>query len=144
MRYKEHISIEDFENNYEFKLAKKMLLREYPFIKSIGYNQDELNRYTAIYIDLLFNPYEVFPQDENSADSDLDLLIKLQGKWSCMHLAVFFKDNYKEQARILEKEVNEALWNIHENSSIPKEMRLPGDRYIKTGEWYINKSTLTR
>ena len=32
-------------DNYEFKVAKKMLMREYPWIKDVFMNPEEINKY---------------------------------------------------------------------------------------------------
>ena len=46
-------------DNYEFKIAKKMLKREYPWIKDVVIREDEINKWNLIFLDVTIDPYEL-------------------------------------------------------------------------------------
>ncbi len=54
------ITYEELMDNYEFKVSKKMLMREYPWIKDVTYkNPEDINKYNLIFIDIVVDPYEL-------------------------------------------------------------------------------------
>ena len=42
------MTYDELLNNYEFKIAKKMLMREYPWIKDVKIKEDEINKWNLI------------------------------------------------------------------------------------------------
>ena len=56
MAHFREITKQELDNNYEYKVVKKVLLREFPFIKSIDVNEDKLNEYSIISLDLTIDP----------------------------------------------------------------------------------------
>ena len=49
---------EEFENNYQFKVTKKALMREFPFILDVSATYESINQYVyTLFIDIVINPY---------------------------------------------------------------------------------------
>lgn len=49
---------EEFENNYQFKVTKKCLMREFPFILDVSATYESINQYVyTLLIDIVINPY---------------------------------------------------------------------------------------
>jgi hypothetical protein len=50
---------EELENNYEYKVTKKALMREFPFIKDVFVKEDEeINKWSfGIFLDLIIDPF---------------------------------------------------------------------------------------
>ena len=50
---------EQLENNYEFKVVRRALMREYPWIKDVTFKPSELEKYNLIFLDLIVDPIKM-------------------------------------------------------------------------------------
>jgi len=58
------MTLEELENNYEFKVAKRLLKKEYPWIKDVGIRvPEEINKWNLIFLDVIIDPYELGRQE---------------------------------------------------------------------------------
>ena len=123
-------------DNYEFKVAKKMLMREYPWIKDVFMNPEEINKYNLIFVDLIIDPYEMCKQYGWTmpwwVTSKLD---RGEDFWS-PYLSTYLEEPYPDKARELLGDMNDDLRKIHQSPALPVDMRLPGTRKIQIGSFH--------
>lgn len=137
------ISYEDLLNNYEFKVSKKVILREYPWIKDVFINEPgEVNKYNLIFVDFLIDPYMLAREMDWETTSYLDRAVEEErGYWS-PYLSSFFKIPY-EEGKLLQDEINHTLQGINKSAALPTELRLPPSRKIQIGAFFANQSSIT-
>jgi hypothetical protein len=119
-------TIEEFKNSFEFKITKKALMREYPFILDVGVKDYEsINRwkYTS-YIGLVINPYIIsnmygFPIREWVTTS-----LKNGKPFQASYLTLFFSKDYNSEVDGLQKEIQNIIYGTHRSPAIPPEMKL--------------------
>jgi len=138
------MTYEQLMDNYEFKIAKKMLKREYPWIKDVVIkDNDEINKYNLIFLDVIIDPYELGGQEDWTVTSYLSRTINDLGEYWSPYLSSFFRDIMWEDARPLQDGVNKALTSIHTSPALPIELRLPGSRKFQVGSWYAYPTSIT-
>ena len=139
------MTYEQLMDNYEFKIAKKMLKREYPWIKDVGIKDDinEINKYNLIFLDVTIDPYELGRQEDWTVVRFLKRSINDIGEYWSPYLSSFFKDVMWEDARPLQDGVNKELASIHTSPALPTELRLPGSRKFQVGSWYAYPTSIT-
>ena len=125
-------------DNYEYKVAKKMLMREYPWIKGVFMNpsDEEVNKYNLIFVDIIIDPYEMCKQYGWTmpwwVTSKLD---RGEDFWS-PYLSTYLEDPSSDKARELLNDINDDLRKIHNSPALPVDMRLPGTRKIQIGSFH--------
>ena len=131
------LTYEEFLDNYEFKVAKRMLLREYPWIKDVFFrNPEEVNKYNLIFLDLIIDPFELGEQEGWRLASYVTKSVERGDDFWSPYLSTFFRTN-TDDARELVHKMDKTLENIHTSPAIPKEMKLPEHRKLNIGTWHI-------
>jgi hypothetical protein len=131
------LTYEEFLDNYEFKVAKRMLLREYPWIKDVFFrNPEEVKKYNLIFLDVTFDPFELGEQEGWRLASYVITNVQRGDDFWSPYLSTYFRTN-TDDARALVQEIDKSLEGIHSSPAIPKEMKLPEHRKLNIGTWHI-------
>ena len=135
------LTYEELLDNYEFKVGKRILTREYPWIKDVVIKTPEdVNRYNLIFIDVIFNPFELSEEKGWRLASYVVKSIDRGDNFWAPYLSTF-STNMGEEARDLVQGIEKTLENLHKSPAIPQEMRLPGHRKLNIGSWYTQPGT---
>ena len=137
------MTYEQLIDNYEYKIAKKMLLREYSWIKDVVIREDEINKYNLIFLDITIDPYELGRQEDWTVTRYLERSINEQGEYWSPYLSMFYKDVSWEDAKPLQDGINKSLESIHTSPALPTDLRLPGTRKFQVGSWYAYPTSIT-
>ena len=137
------MTYEELIDNYEYKIAKKMLLREYSWIKDVVIREDEINKYNLIFLDITIDPYELGRQEDWTVTRFLERSINEQGEYWSPYLSMFYKDVSWEDAKPLQDGINKSLESIHTSPALPTDLRLPGSRKFQVGSWYAYPTSIT-
>ena len=137
------MTYEELIDNYEYKIAKKLLLREYLWIKDVVIREDEINKYNLIFLDITIDPYELGRQEDWTVTRYLERSINEQGEYWSPYLSMFYKDVSWEDAKPLQDGINKSLESIHTSPALPTDLRLPGTRKFQVGSWYAYPTSIT-
>lgn len=137
------MTYEELKDNYEYKIAKKMLLREYPWIKDVVIREDEINKWNLIFLDIIIDPYELGRQKNWTPAKYLERMIKDNGEYWSPYLSTFYKDAAWEDTKPLQNDIDKSLESIHSSPALPTELRLPGTRKFQVGSWYAYPTSIT-
>ena len=137
------MTYEQLIDNYEYKIAKKMLLREHSWIKDVNIKVDEINKWNLIFLEITIDPYELGRQEDWTVSKYLDRSINEEGEYWSPYLSSFYKDVMWEDARPLQNDINKALASIHSSPALPIDLRLPGTRKFQVGSWYAYPTSIT-
>jgi len=135
------MTYEEFLDNYEFKVAKKILTREYPWIKDVCLrNPEDVNKYNLIFLDIIFDPFELAQQEGWRVASYMVRAIENGMDFWSPYLSTFFTTN-TDDARALVQEIDKALEGIHASPAIPQDLKLPGTRKLNVGSIHVLPGT---
>ena len=146
-----HVTKEEVENSYEFKLTKKILKREYPWIIDIVLpSDDEINEYALIFADVVIDPYMLqretgwpfstymkhyFRGDKNFVNQSDQYLYRTS------YLTTMF-DVPREEALPIQNEIEETIKNVAKSPALPQDLKLGKDRIIVVGQWAVPRIPL--
>ena len=137
------MTYEQLIDNYEYKIAKKMLLREYPWIKDVVIREDEINKWNLIFLDVTIDPYELGRQEGWTVSPYLRRRIEKEGEYWTPYLSILYDNVSWDEARPLQDEINKSLESIHTSPALPIDLRLPGTRKFQIGTWYAYPTSIT-
>ena len=131
------MTYEEFLDNYEFKVAKRILTREYPWIKDVRFlHPDDINKWNLIFVDIFIDPFELSElKGWTLAPYVISSVERGEEFWS-PYLTTFFTKSIGDDARMMVVEMELTLEDIHKSSAIPQEMKLPGHRKLNIGSWH--------
>jgi hypothetical protein len=135
------LTYEELLDNYEFKVGKRILTREYPWIKDVVVKTpDEVNRYNLIFVDVIINPFELSEEKGWRLASYVVKSIERGDYFWSPYLSTYFT-GIGDEARDLVQSMEKTLEDLHKSPAIPQEMRLPGHRRLNIGSWYTQPGT---
>lgn len=133
-----HLTPEELENNYEYKVVKRALMREYPWIKDVTFDNDDLNKYNLIFLDLIVDPAEMgesYGYEMNSwVKSRVDRGENYHGTFPSLIFNVPFEQGKDEVSAPIEIMIRD----IHSSPALPQDLRLPRGRQFQVGAYIIN------
>ena len=131
------MTYEEFLDNYEFKVAKRILLREYPWIKDVRFlSPDDINKWNLIFVDIFIDPFELAGEKGWTLAFYVPQSIERGEEFWSPYLTTFFTKSIGEEGREMVIEMEKTLEDIHKSSAIPQEMKLPGHRKLNIGSWH--------
>ena len=130
------LTYEQLIDNYEYKVSKKILIREYPWIKDVTLTDDgeKVNEYNLIFITLHINPFELSDITGWSIAKWAFNDIKNGITYWSPYLSTLMNVPY-EEAMIITNEIDDTIKSIHTSSAIPQELRLPTTRKLSIGRF---------
>ena len=138
------MTYEELLDNYEFKVARRLLKKEYPWIKDVIIkNPDEINKWNLIFLDAIIDPFELGRQEGWTVSPYLTRRIEEQGEYWTPYLSILYDNVSWDDARPLQDEINKTVESIHTSPALPNEHRLPGTRKFQIGTWVAYPTTIT-
>lgn len=139
------VTQKEVEDSYEFKLMKKILKREYPWIVDILVpNDEDINKYALIFLTLVIDPYIL--QREKGWPFNSFMNFYLSGFVS-LHHPYAYRSSYlttiydidREQSVPIQDDIETTMKAIAKSPAIPQDLKLNKDRIFVVGEYLIQK-----
>lgn len=130
---------EELYDNYEFKVVKKALMREYPWIKDVTVNEENLSKYNLIFLDFDIDPimfgeemgWTITPWIERAYD---------EGKeYKGLYLSLFFDKVTYDDTKELTDDITDLMRSVGKSPAFPPDLRIKGDRRFSIGDFFLNK-----
>jgi hypothetical protein len=132
----EKLTLDELYNNLEFKLAKKLVKLEYPWVKDlIVYMPENINKYSLIFVEPVIDAEELASEYDFDLASFIKYYIRTDGKFFSPYLSTMFANanNSTDISIDISNKIERIFRNIHNNPAIPDTMRLPKDRRLALG-----------
>jgi hypothetical protein len=128
---------EELFNNYEYKLVVKALKREFKWITNVTVEEEEkINNYNLIFIDITINPYIVMEEYGWGLQSWTILDIERKQSYYSPYLSTIFITSY-EDGRDVNQTIDTFMSQIHQSPALPKELKLPEGRKFSVGGYRV-------
>ena len=132
---------QELYDNYTFKVVKRALMREFPFIKNVYVKDpDSIDKYKSfIFLDVDINPYELSHQYGLKVDPITNKYLRRGEPYWAPYLSMFIKSGVEDTYPI-KQAINELVHSIQKSSAIPQEFKL--DRELDIGSYHASPNTL--
>ena len=128
---------EKIYNVYAFKLIKRSLMKEFPWIKDVFVRQDDLNNYTTLFLNFEFDPTEFSKAYGLETKTWIQELID-EGKYLDYSYPNLINDMSYEDWRPVRDNLRRTIKDVTDNPSLPDEFKFD-KRNIELGTWHINR-----
>jgi hypothetical protein len=135
---------EEIENTYEFKIMKKVVMKEFPFIKDVFISEDDnkqLNEYKYIYsISAKIDPFIMTNLYGGQVWSLVIDMMRKNGYYSSIFLTTFVRPEDRDPISKISNELKSLVWSIHNTETLPREFKL--DKHIQLDTFIADKSSI--
>jgi hypothetical protein len=135
------MTADEIRDNYEFKVVRKALMREFPFVKDVLVDDENLSKYKYILPVNLFIDTFVISLQYNVGIKPLYLkMIKNDDSFITASLDMMFtdRDKVKEIDMLMDKLSRE----VHNSPALPNEYKLP--RPITMSLYRVDQNSIPR
>lgn len=148
MAAKVNITREELENNYEYKVVKRMIMKEFPWVIDVIPPTDEkINNYNLIFLDLVIDPFKLQEETEWPL---LYYVIKstIWGRdnysYTSPYLSAIYDITY-EEGNDIHNEIESLMSQVSKSQAVPQDLKIKGERSFAVGSYLIpNEEHLPR
>jgi hypothetical protein len=134
VRTEDLLTIDQLYDNYEYKVTKRVILNDFPWIKDMTVDANNINQYNLIFVTLHINPFELsdiigYPVYKWALGD-----IEKGETFSSSYISSVMNMTY-EQAKPITDQIEDVFTSVHKSKAIPKELRLPEARRFSIGDF---------
>jgi hypothetical protein len=134
-----HLSPEELYSNYEYKVTVKALKREFPFIKDVRIDEQQINKYGLIFIELYIDPYEM-AKTYNLTPSQYIMSSIMKGEdyfiGPVFTPTIYFKEGLLQINPITDA-IDRLVKDVHNSNAIPSTMKMYQGRQLSVGGYNV-------
>jgi hypothetical protein len=140
-----YVTPNEVENNYEFKLMKKVLRQEHPWIKDVLVPDDEeINKYNLIFLQLVIDPFMLqkevgLPLErwiKRYLDDERYKQMNRPYAYITSYISTMFNGD-RDIAGKIHNEVEVTMKSVGRSAAIPEDLKLRKGRQFSPGEYII-------
>lgn len=128
------MTAQELNDNYEYKITKRALIKEFPFVKDVSVKEEAINKWsTLIYIDLIIDPFAFAQQYGFRVWGPIINDLKRGENYRSPYISIFIGNSDRvELASPINKAMDELMYGIHKSPAIPHELKLGKELVIGT------------
>jgi len=128
---------DELRNNYEFKVVRKALMNENKWIKDVVINDDEVNLYNVIFLELIVDPIQMANEYERPFLPWVVKPIENGEGYRATYPSLLLDMTYEEGDNLITSPMNQMMEEIHNSPALPVELRLPQGRTFHIGVFIV-------
>lgn len=129
---------EELYNNYQFKVSKRIIMNEFPFVKDIVVMDEEyINRYRYnLYVDLIIDPYLMADMYGLTVWSAVIRAHKRGEPYWSTALSVFIDEEDRiERVSPIIRRIEQIFDSVKNSEALPNELKLYGKSINPSSYW---------
>ena len=133
MAVKNVMTPDELRNNYEFKVVKRALMNQNKWIKDVTFDDNDLNRFNTIFLDLIVDPIQMANEYERPFLPWVVKPIENGEGYRATYPSLLLDMSYEEGDNLITSPMNQMMDDIHNSPALPVELRLPEGRSFHVG-----------
>jgi len=131
------MTAQEIQDNYTYKIVRKVLMREYPWIKDVQLDIPGLEKFEyVLFLDIYINPYELGEERGYNVARWIEASIRNKEDYYTSVITMYF-DGSSEEMRAITTEVNDTIEATQNSPAIPQDMRLPVNKRFMVGSYHL-------
>jgi hypothetical protein len=131
-------STEQLYDNYTFKLLRRALMREFPYIKNVFVNFFDLGRYNTIFLNFDFDP-AIWGEMYNDPMVKWLKDVTDEGGYIDLSYPTTATDMAYDEYQPIKKSIQKVMSDVFNSEAVPKELKIQGQRPVAIGTWHVNR-----
>ena len=131
-------STEQLYDNYTFKLLRRALMREFPYIKNVFVNFFDLGRYNTIFLNFDFDP-AIWEQMYNDPMVKWLKDVTDEGGYIDLSYPTTGTNMEYDEYQPIKKSIEKVMSDVFNSEAVPKELKIQGQRPVAIGTWHVNR-----
>ena len=135
---------EEIENTYEFKIIRKAVMREFPFIKDIIIREEDektFGGYKYVYfITAIIDPFVMTNLYGGQVWSLVIDMMKKNGYYDSSFLALFVRSEDGKTINKVQDDIRDLIRSIHQTKTLPDEFKL--DKHVEIDTFIAKPSSI--
>ena len=140
-----YVTPTEVENNYEFKLMKKVLRQEYPWVLDVLVpNDEDINKYNLIFLPIVIDPFMLQKEVGLPIESWIKRYLTderykqtyRQYAYVSSYISTMFNGD-RDITRDLQEKVDITMKSVGRSAAIPNDLKLGKGRQFSSGEFII-------
>jgi hypothetical protein len=133
---------EELYDNYTFKLIRRALIREFPYIKNVFVNPFDLGKYNTIFLNFDFDP-AIWGETYNDPMVNWLKDVTDEGGYVDLSYPTTATDMTYEEYQPIKKSIEKAMSQVIQSDAVPPELKIQGHRPVAIGTWHVNRKAGT-
>jgi hypothetical protein len=132
------MTTQEIENNYTYKIVRKVLMREFPWIKDVQIDIPGLEKFQyALFLDVYINPYELADEYDYNVAKWIESYIRNNEDYYSTLISMYFDGSTTDEMRGITQQVNDTISATQNSPAIPYDLRLPVDKRFMVGSYHL-------
>jgi hypothetical protein len=129
---------EELYDNYTFKLIKRSLMREFPYIKNVFVNFFDLGRYNTIFLNFDYDP-AIWGEMYNDPMVKWLKDVTDEGGYIDLSYPTTATNMEYDEYQPIKKSIEKVMSDVFNSEAVPKELKIQGQRPVAIGTWHVNR-----
>ena len=129
---------EELYDNYTFKLIKRALMRDFPYIKNVFVNPFDLGKYNTIFLNFDYDP-TIWGEMYNDPMVKWLTDVKDEGKYIDLSYPTTGTKMGYEEYKPIKKSIEKVMSDVFNSEAVPRELKIQGLRPVAIGTWHVNR-----
>ena len=143
MTEKNPMTPEEVKNNYQFIVTKKILKKEYPWIKDILVPEtyEDVNKFGIIFLNFVVDPWELAKEKDWRVAWYVKNYVTNPNAWGRFwtpYLSTMFSNQSGNGPTQIGHDIEDQMRKIRNSPAIPSEYKLPEGRTFGNGSWFLS------
>ena len=110
-------------------------MNENKWVKDVTFNDDDVNRYSLIFLDIIVDPIQMANEYEKPFLSWVGRSIDNGEGYKATYPSLLLDIPYEEGDNLITSPMNQMMEDIHKSPALPVELRLPEGRSFHIGSF---------
>lgn len=138
MSVKNEMTPDELRNNYEFKVVRRALMKEFPYILDVGFIDEDINKYSLIFLEIVVDPVKMGEVYGWEINPWIKGIIGRGERYRATFPSLIFNSGYTVARDEVSEPILDLMDGIHKSPALPEDLRLPQGRSFNIGAFIIN------